>query len=134
MLPLVGGQLEQAVHVRAELSAVTEWLEELARRVSERGGLLMDRQEFLGRRARQEALRARLRELVGEIQSFGCQVKDLESGLLDFPTLYNGSEVLLCWKLGEPGIEYWHATGEGFRGRRAIDQNFLQNHRGDPPN
>jgi hypothetical protein len=134
ILPLVVGRLEQAIHVRAELAMVRTWLEGLARRVSERGGLLMNREEFLGRRARQEALAARLQELISEIESLGCQVKDLDAGLVDFPTFYNGSEVLLCWKLGEPAIDYWHGTQEGFRGRRVIDPEFIRNHRGDPPN
>jgi hypothetical protein len=41
--------------------------------------------------------------------------------------------VCLCWKLGEDRIRFWHSTDEGFRGRKEIDQEFLQNHRGDSP-
>jgi hypothetical protein len=58
-------------------------------------------------------------------------VKDLDIGLVDFPTTFNGVEVYLCWKLGEPGIEFWHGVEEGFRGRKPIDREFLENHRGD---
>src|ERR1035441_793134 len=41
-----------------------------------------------------------------------------------FPTLFRGQEVYLCWKLGEPFIEFWHGMNEGFRGRKAIDRDF----------
>jgi hypothetical protein len=55
-------------------------------------------------------------------------VKDLDTGLLDFPTLYQGREVYLCWRLGESQINYWHGVDEGFAGRKAIDDDFLANH------
>jgi hypothetical protein len=59
-------------------------------------------------------------------------VKDLDTGLVDFPTMYRGVEVCLCWKLGEGAIGYWHGVDEGFRGRKPIDQDFRDQHRGDP--
>jgi hypothetical protein len=58
--------------------------------------------------------------LVNEIQGFGVQVKDLEVGLLDFPSLREGVVVLLCWRLGEDEIGYWHGTDEGYAGRKAL--------------
>ena len=58
-----------------------------------------------------------------QVQSFGCLIKDLDVGLIDFPTLYRGEEVYLCWKLGEDGIEFWHGVSEGFRGRKKITAN-----------
>jgi len=42
--------------------------------------------------------------------------------------------VLLCWKLGEERIAYWHGTDEGFRGRKLIDDEFREGHRGSAPN
>ena len=61
-------------------------------------------------------------------------VKDLDSGLIDFPTLFRGDEVYLCWKLGESGIGFWHKIEDGFPGRKPIDQDFKDNHRGEIPN
>jgi hypothetical protein len=61
----------------------------------------------------------------------GVLVKDLDIGLIDFLTHYQGREVCLCWKLGEERIRFWHGTGEGFAGRKPIDGEFLENHRGD---
>ncbi len=55
-------------------------------------------------------------------------MKDLDIGLVDFPTLFQGEEVYLCWKLGEAGIRFWHGIDEGFRGRKPIDAEFLEHH------
>ena len=77
------------------------------------------------------APRRELRSAIEEVQEIGCLIKDLDIGLIDFPTTYHGNEVYLCWKLGESGIEYWHGVDEGFRGRKPIDQDFLDNHEGD---
>jgi hypothetical protein len=64
------------------------------------------------------------------IAELGVQVKDLDTGLVDFPTLYRGGEALLCWRLGEAGIGYWHGVEDGFQGRKRIDAEFLDRHRG----
>jgi hypothetical protein len=54
------------------------------------------------------------------IQAIGAQVKDLDTGLIDFPTLRDGEEALLCWQVGEDEIGWWHGTDEGFAGRRPL--------------
>lgn len=62
-----------------------------------------------------------VREAVAEIEELGAQVKDVESGLVDFPSLLDGQrEVLLCWKLGEKSITHYHETDTGFSGRKPI--------------
>lgn len=57
----------------------------------------------------------------GRIAADGVQVKDTELGLLDFPALRDGREVLLCWHVGEDEIAYWHGPDEGFAGRKPVD-------------
>ncbi|HKI92440.1 MAG TPA: DUF2203 domain-containing protein [Gaiellaceae bacterium] len=64
--------------------------------------------------------RRRLARLVEEIAAHGAQVKDVDEGLIDFPALRNGETVLLCWKLGEDEIRYWHRIEDGFSGRREL--------------
>jgi len=64
----------------------------------------------------------RLNGLIGELAAIGCQVKDLQAGLVDFPGRRDGRKVLLCWKPGEARIMYWHEPHAGFSGRRPIDQ------------
>ncbi|MFQ5668982.1 MAG: DUF2203 domain-containing protein [Acidobacteriota bacterium] len=54
------------------------------------------------------------------IGSLGGEMKDLSSGLVDFPSLLEGREVLLCWKVGEERVGYWHDLHAGYAGRSAI--------------
>jgi hypothetical protein len=55
-----------------------------------------------------------------QLQAAGALVKDLDRGLLDFPSLRDGEEILLCWHLGEDQIDYFHGTDEGFAGRQSL--------------
>ena len=55
------------------------------------------------------------------LQLFGCELKDPETGLIDFLSLRDGQEIYLCWKLGEKRIEFWHYLDTGFAGRQPLD-------------
>jgi hypothetical protein len=57
---------------------------------------------------------------VQELEKLGVQVKDLDRGLLDFPALRDGEEVLLCWQVGEDEVAFWHGIEEGFAGRKPL--------------
>jgi hypothetical protein len=61
-----------------------------------------------------------LRELLAELDELGVQVKDMDSGLLDFPAVVEGEQALLCWRVGEPRIAWWHSPEAGFGGRRPL--------------
>lgn len=50
----------------------------------------------------------------------GIIVRDIEQGLIEFPSIRNGEEVHLCWKVGEPSVDFWHYPGAGFAGRQPI--------------
>ena len=63
-----------------------------------------------------------LREQVDEIQDTGCIIKDIEVGLVDWPALHQGREVLLCWKYGEHEVGWWHDVDSGFAGRRPVSE------------
>ena len=60
-------------------------------------------------------------ECVERINDAGVQIKSLEEGLLDFPARRDDEDILLCWKLGEDEITYWHGLDEGFAGRTPIE-------------
>jgi len=62
-----------------------------------------------------------LQEVTTELHLLGVQVKDADSGLLDFPAVREGEPVLLCWQVGEPAVEWWHRPEDGFAGRREVD-------------
>ena len=57
---------------------------------------------------------------IDQIHENGVVVKDLETGLCDFPHMMDGRLVYLCWKLGEPDIRWWHETDAGFAGRQPL--------------
>jgi hypothetical protein len=57
---------------------------------------------------------------IDDLNALGVQVKDVEEGLVDFPALRHGETVLLCWKLGEETIRYWHTVDGGFAGRQEL--------------
>ncbi len=59
--------------------------------------------------------------LVDEIHGLGCLLKDLDSGLVDFYSVYKGKVVYLCWKMGESKVGYWHEVGKGFTSREKIE-------------
>lgn len=63
---------------------------------------------------------AEIGRLVDELHELGVQVKDLDVGLLDFPSEREGEVVLLCWRVGEDEIGYWHGVDEGFAGRKPL--------------
>ena len=61
-----------------------------------------------------------IERLVNKIQAYGCVVKDINVGLLDFLADRHGRDVYLCWRSGEPRIEFYHDLHNGFNGRQPI--------------
>ena len=110
LLPEVGRLLEAAVQARASYGEAETALSELKKRIETMGGVSVDRNSVL---VIQESRTAAVRSLENSLQAIaelGVQVKDLDTGLVDFPTLYRGGEALLCWRLGEAGIGFWHGV------------------------
>jgi hypothetical protein len=109
---------ERMVEVRARLGELEDEQKEVVKLVAGNG-----HGQAVGDARTPEfaALAAELQELVDGLLALGLQVKDVEAGLLDFPALRHGEEMLLCWRVGEPVVEWWHSYEEGFAGRRPID-------------
>ena len=61
-----------------------------------------------------------LRSMAAQLETFGCELKDPATGLIDFLSLRDGHEVYLCWRLGEARIDYWHEIESGFSGRQLL--------------
>jgi hypothetical protein len=61
-----------------------------------------------------------VRRLLGALQEAGIVVRDIDRGLIDFPTMREDREVYLCWELGEDEIGYWHDVDSGYRGREPL--------------
>jgi hypothetical protein len=62
----------------------------------------------------------KLAQAIDELAGSGVEIKDVDEGLVDFPALHRGDTVLLCWRLGEDAVEYWHTAEDGFAGRRPL--------------
>lgn len=102
----------------------------ISHRIAIAGGMIPPRDRVEQLRKRKDAATRALKGAVERTQEIGCQLKDIDMGLVDFPTLYRGQEVYLCWKLGESAIGFWHHIEDGYGGRRPIDSDFIANHRG----
>ena len=55
-----------------------------------------------------------------ELEALGIQLKDRRLGLVDFPSEMNGRPVFLCWRLGEPEVQFWHEVDAGYPGRQPL--------------
>jgi hypothetical protein len=67
------------------------------------------------------ALAADLEHFQRELAALGVEIKDRVQGLVDFPAEREGRLVYLCWRLGEPGVEFWHEIDAGYAGRQPLD-------------
>lgn len=124
LLPLVDSLLKRALESKQAAEVIDAELTAFARRIHLAGGMHVDIPKIAARRSELEQQIKRARETVAEIDEIGVQVKDLETGLLDFPCRVEDGIVLLCWKFGETSIEHWHTMESGFQGRQPIDDRF----------
>jgi hypothetical protein len=111
---------ERLVDVRARLRQLEGTQRELVHTIGGNGGghaagdLNAARGEFTD-------LVTELEECLRRLETLGVLLKDPDVGLLDFPALREGREVLLCWRVGEEDVSYWHGFSDGFAGRKPID-------------
>lgn len=63
---------------------------------------------------------ARVAELLDRMREWEVVLRDISTGLVDFPAEIDGREAFLCWKLGEPEVAFWHSSEDGFQGRRPL--------------
>ncbi|RUL88820.1 DUF2203 domain-containing protein [Tautonia sociabilis] len=77
--------------------------------------------ELASRRAELAAEQDTFRSYLHELEKLGVELKGAHNGLCDFPSLRDGREIYLCWKLGEPEVSHWHELHSGFSGRQPIE-------------
>jgi hypothetical protein len=124
MLPLVESLLKRAMDGKQAAESLDNELSALSRRIHLTGGMTVNIGKVAAQRSEMEQHIQRARETVQEIDEIGVQLKDLETGLLDFPCRIDDEVVLLCWKFGETAIEHWHTMEAGYKGRKPIDDRF----------
>jgi len=113
--------LIDAMEARRQMNDLEDCLSAIASRIQVMGGVTVDYDVAARARADLNTVVAKVKDALDQIQATGCIVKDLESGLLDFPALIRDEEVYLCWRLGEDRIRFYHRQDEGFAGRKPID-------------
>lgn len=119
MLPLVRAIVKDLADLSRE---VIDRRERLSHLLSGRNGQSTDvyREELVQIEEELEKDGLRLRDYVEELKRLGVEPKNGPEGLVDFPTLVDGREAYLCWKLGEPEVLYWHELEGGFAGRQSL--------------
>lgn len=111
--------VERMVQHRRKLIAAQKLQARLVTRIAGNGGDLMPSDLREAVEAIQNEASA-IAECADRINAAGAEIKSLEEGLLDFPAKRGDEDVLLCWKLGEDEIRWWHGVEEGFAGRKSL--------------
>jgi hypothetical protein len=130
-LPLVGRSIREAIHAKARYVEAESSIQDLTQRILMNGGVAVDTARAEAWKNQYDSSGTALKTAMERIEELGVLVKDLDVGLVDFPTLFEGEEVYLCWRADEGDINHWHGVTEGFAGRKPIDRYFLDNHHGD---
>ena len=134
LLPVLESLLKRAIDSRRSAREVEAELNGIAQQIYLSGGMRVNATAVARQRAAMEDQLKQVRDSVAEIDAIGVQVKDLESGLLDFPCRVDDQIVLLCWQMGEPSIGHWHTMDAGFKGRQPLDERFRRSASGGRPN
>jgi hypothetical protein len=132
VLPVVEALLRRAQAAATLTGELEQEMQHLSHRIFRSGGMHVNVTVAARRRAQRDKAMQEAKDTLAEIDSIGVVVKDLDQGLLDFPSVMDGKTVLLCWKLGEPGIAYWHTEEEGFAGRKPLDPQLGKTERERP--
>ena len=120
LLPAIAPLIEQLQALYASLQANSSRTEELSESVSLKGA--DDKAGLRVLSAQQLELAETFDALLAQLEGYGCILKDLRQGLVDFYAMRDGKLVFLCWKTDEKRIGYWHSIEEGFAGRQPIDR------------
>lgn len=114
LLPELRRSLRELQMIRNRFECQYEELGVLQRQGT---GPLGDKDPFFKLECELEFMQMEADAIIGQLALQGIQLKDMESGLVDFPARIDGRSVLLCWRLGEERVEYYHGLEDGFRGR-----------------
>lgn len=111
LIPEIKEILDRAFDIKIKLNLVKEAFDFKDKYSYENPKDLMERMEKLSEILKRE---------IAEIEKYGCIVKDIETGLIDFYSIKDNKLIFLCWKHGENEIKYWHSVEDGFKGRKPL--------------
>ena len=121
LIPDLSRIMKPVVSAHAEVSAMQERMQAEQQRIAMAGGGVLDRRAWRADKDKIERLTGEIRRGLAEIVELGGAPKDLGLGLVDFPHLRDGREVLLCWELSEERVAYWHDLEGTYDTRRPIE-------------
>jgi hypothetical protein len=107
--------------LRADRDHVAELQAELQREM-ENNGSAEHAEELAERESDLREVVRRMQAVVLEIDAMGITLRDIATGLIDFPALANGRPIWLCWRLGEDDIAWWHEANAGFDARQPLSE------------
>ena len=116
-LPDVERIIRRLRRIREEARNLRNQLEDLWAALEGEAARLTEISESQGRL---NGFREEFGALVQELEERGAVLRDLDLGLVDFPTMAGNAEIYLCWKVGEESIGFWHGLGEGYAGRKPL--------------
>jgi hypothetical protein len=117
--------LLEAMDCRKKLAGLETDLSAVSTRIMMMGGVIVPYEKLATKRIEHTQLAEAMRSALNHILETGCIIKDLDTGLLDFPSRINNEDVYLCWRLGEDRIRFYHRQDEGFAGRKPLDPRDL---------
>ena len=132
LIPVLEALLKRAMQARETTEATEQEMQQLTQRIFLNGGMLVSVANVARRRAEHDKAIQQVKDTLQELDAIGVQVKDIETGLLDFPCRIGEETVLLCWKMGETEITHWHTMEAGFSGRQPLDERFRRGQKQRP--
>nr|WP_275984141.1 DUF2203 domain-containing protein [Paenibacillus hamazuiensis] len=119
LLPMVRVQLDELQQLKRQFEAKYMELRDLKLSHGNRGQS-QENDPYFALECELEFIQMQFQTGVANLERKGIELKDVDHGLVDFPALIRGEEVLLCWKQGEPDIAHYHGLYDGFAGRKPI--------------
>lgn len=115
-LPLISNELRQLQQLQREFESCFYDLQQMRA-----GGVVRGEDPLFPLEVEMEFLQIQIRGGIRQMEQWGVQLKDIQVGLVDFPSLKDGEEILLCWKIDEEEVSHWHYPWEGYYYRKKID-------------
>jgi len=123
LIPTVEPLMCRLMAKRRELRQYEKAVEAFQAKASRDGGILPGA-DYMHVREESTRILTEIRKGVQEIEAFGCLVKDIDIGVVDFPARRGGEQVFLCWRLGEPEVRFWRHLREGFASRKPVGEDL----------
>ncbi|MFD2610895.1 DUF2203 domain-containing protein [Paenibacillus gansuensis] len=120
LLPLMKAELKQLQQIKQDFEDKYEELE-LYKKVFAAKQVSDDSDSLFTLECQIEFLQIEARTHLQNFERHGVEVKDIDMGLIDFPSILGGEEILLCWKQGEERISHYHGLHDGYAGRKRIE-------------